>query len=163
MMTQAISLSKKPHIIVCSPGRLVDHLENTKGFHLKNLKFLVLDEADRLLNMDFEESINKVLKVIPKERTTFLFSATMTSKVPFSAALKHYHLEVITFLRFAHFSGCQVTKSFFEESSQSGSFIKVLFPYLIFFFACLVSSSDFLSYPSSFFAFFFFLILCLIF
>lgn len=81
MMTQAISLSKKPHVIVCSPGRLVDHLENTKGFSLRNLKFLVLDEADRLLNMDFEEPITKVLKVVPKERTTFLFSATMTSKV----------------------------------------------------------------------------------
>ena len=80
-MTQAIALSKKPHIIVCSPGRLVDHLENTKGFNLRNLKFLVMDEADRLLNMDFEEAITKVLKVIPKERTTFLFSATMTSKV----------------------------------------------------------------------------------
>jgi len=81
MMQQAISLSKKPHIIVCSPGRLVDHLENTKGFNLRNIKFLVLDEADRLLNLDFEEAITKVLKVIPKERTTFLFSATMTSKV----------------------------------------------------------------------------------
>jgi len=84
MMAQAISLSKKPHVIVCSPGRLVDHLENTKGFSLRNLQFLVLDEADRLLNLDFEEEITKVLKVIPKERTTFLFSATMTSKVSFS-------------------------------------------------------------------------------
>lgn len=81
MMTQSISLSKNPHVIVCSPGRLVDHLENTKGFSLRNLKFLVLDEADRLLNMDFEEAITKVLKVVPKERTTFLFSATMTTKV----------------------------------------------------------------------------------
>ena len=80
-MTQAISLSKKPHILVCSPGRLVDHLENTKGFALRNLKYLILDEADRLLNMDFEDAITKVLKVIPKERTTFLFSATMTTKV----------------------------------------------------------------------------------
>ncbi|OUM62519.1 hypothetical protein PIROE2DRAFT_67453, partial [Piromyces sp. E2] len=40
MMTQAIALSKKPHVIVCTPGRLVDHLENTKGFNLKHLKYL---------------------------------------------------------------------------------------------------------------------------
>jgi ATP-dependent RNA helicase DDX47/RRP3 len=41
MVDQAIALSKRPHIIVCTPGRLVDHLENTKGFHMKQLRFLV--------------------------------------------------------------------------------------------------------------------------
>jgi ATP-dependent RNA helicase DDX47/RRP3 len=81
MMTQSIALAKKPHIIVATPGRLVDHLQNTKGFSLRTLKFLVLDEADRMLSMDFEEEINKILEVIPRERRTFLFSATMTSKV----------------------------------------------------------------------------------
>jgi ATP-dependent RNA helicase DDX47/RRP3 len=81
MMSQAIALSKKPHIIVASPGRIVDHLENTKGFNLRSLRYLVLDEADRLLNMDFEKEIDQILQVIPKERNTFLFSATMTSKV----------------------------------------------------------------------------------
>ena len=81
MMAQAIALSKRPHVVIATPGRLVDHLENTKGFTLKSIKFLVLDEADRLLNMDFGPEIDKILKVLPKERTTFLFSATMTSKV----------------------------------------------------------------------------------
>ena len=81
MMAQAVLLAKKPHIIVATPGRLVDHLENTKGFNMRSLKFLVMDEADRMLGMDFEEEINKVLQVIPRERTTYLFSATMTSKV----------------------------------------------------------------------------------
>ncbi len=81
MMSQSIALSKNPHIIVCTPGRLVDHLENTKGFNMKNLKYLVMDEADRLLEMDFGAEIEKVLKVIPRERNTFLFSATMTTKV----------------------------------------------------------------------------------
>ncbi|CAM9679985.1 unnamed protein product, partial [Chrysoparadoxa australica] len=61
--------------------RLVDHLENTKGFSLRACKYLVLDEADRMLGMDFEEEINKVLAVLPRERSTYLFSATMTSKV----------------------------------------------------------------------------------
>ncbi|KAJ3117955.1 putative ATP-dependent RNA helicase ddx47 [Phlyctochytrium bullatum] len=80
-VAQAIALAKKPHIIVCTPGRLVDHLENTKGFNLKALKYLVLDEADRLLDLDFGEEIEKVLRVIPRDRRTFLFSATMTTKV----------------------------------------------------------------------------------
>jgi ATP-dependent RNA helicase DDX47/RRP3 len=81
MVSQAISLSKNPHIVIGTPGRVVDHLTNTKGFHLKNLKFLIFDEADRLLDLDFEKQINQLLSVIPKKRSTFLFSATMTSKV----------------------------------------------------------------------------------
>ncbi|KAL7752265.1 ribosomal RNA processing protein [Sorochytrium milnesiophthora] len=81
MVSQAIALSKKPHIVICTPGRLADHLENTKGFSLRTLKYLVMDEADRLLDMDFGPKIEEILKVIPKERRTFLFSATMTDKV----------------------------------------------------------------------------------
>jgi ATP-dependent RNA helicase DDX47/RRP3 len=81
MVTQAITLAKKPHVIVATPGRLVDHLQNTKGFSLRTLKYLVMDEADRMLSMDFEEEINTILAAIPRERRTFLFSATMTSKV----------------------------------------------------------------------------------
>ena len=95
MMSQSVALSKRPHVIVATPGRLMDHLENTKGFSLKALKYLVslesrfnatannqiMDEADRLLDMDFGPIIDKILKVIPKERNTYLFSATMTTKV----------------------------------------------------------------------------------
>lgn len=44
-------------LLVATPGRLVDHLENTKGFNLRALKFLVMDEADRILNMDFETEV----------------------------------------------------------------------------------------------------------
>lgn len=53
-MKQVIELSKKPSVIVGTPGRLLDHLTNTKGFNLNKLKYLVLDEADKLLNKDFE-------------------------------------------------------------------------------------------------------------
>jgi len=80
-MAQSIALAKKPHVVVATPGRLVDHLENTKGFHLRSCKYLILDEADRMLSMDFEEEINQILEIIPRSRTTFLFSATMTTKV----------------------------------------------------------------------------------
>lgn len=63
---QAVALGKAPHIVVGTPGRVVDHLSNTKGFSLKLLKHLVLDEADRLLHMDFEQEIDQILKVAPK-------------------------------------------------------------------------------------------------
>ncbi|KAG6829744.1 ribosomal RNA processing protein [Tricholoma furcatifolium] len=78
---QALRLARKPHIIVATPGRLIDHLKSTKGFSLRQLKHLVLDEADRLLDLDFKEAITDILKVIPKERCTYLFSATMTANV----------------------------------------------------------------------------------
>uniref|UniRef100_A0A1Q3FVW2 RNA helicase n=1 Tax=Culex tarsalis TaxID=7177 RepID=A0A1Q3FVW2_CULTA len=81
MVSQALQLARKPHIIIATPGRLVDHLENTKGFNLKAVKYLVMDEADRILNLDFEVELDKILKVLPRERRTFLFSATMTKKV----------------------------------------------------------------------------------
>lgn len=78
---QSIALGKRPNIVVATPGRLVDHLSNTKGFSLRTLKFLVLDEADRLLNEDFEKTLDEILNVIPRDRRTYLFSATMTKKV----------------------------------------------------------------------------------
>ncbi|KAE8352548.1 ATP-dependent rRNA helicase rrp3 [Aspergillus coremiiformis] len=81
LVSQQIALGKKPHIVVATPGRLLDHLENTKGFSLRNLKYLVMDEADRLLDMDFGPILDKILKVLPRERRTYLFSATMSSKV----------------------------------------------------------------------------------
>ncbi|CAF2129397.1 hypothetical protein BRARA_C04220 [Brassica rapa] len=80
-MQQTIALGKRPHVIVATPGRLWDHMSDTKGFSLKTLKYLVLDEADRLLNEDFEKSLNQILEEIPRDRKTYLFSATMTKKV----------------------------------------------------------------------------------
>ncbi|KAK2394666.1 DEAD-box ATP-dependent RNA helicase [Trifolium repens] len=81
IVQQSIEIAKRPHIIVGTPGRVLDHLKQTKGFSLGRLKFLVLDEADRLLNEDFETQLNEILEFIPSKRRTFLFSATMTKKV----------------------------------------------------------------------------------
>ncbi|KAI0509324.1 DEAD-domain-containing protein [Xylaria bambusicola] len=81
MVQQAVALSKRPHIVVATPGRLLDHLEKTKGFKLNSLKYLVIDEGDKLLDMDFGPVIDKLLKFLPRERRTFLFSATISSKV----------------------------------------------------------------------------------
>ena len=83
MVQQAVTLGKMPHVIIATPGRLMDHLQNTKGFTLKKtLKYLVMDEADCILNMDFEKEVNQILANIPKAgRRNMLFSATMTKKV----------------------------------------------------------------------------------
>jgi ATP-dependent RNA helicase DDX47/RRP3 len=82
MIPQSIALGKKPHVVIATPGRLLDHLENTKGFSLRQLKYLVMDEADRLLDLDFGPILDKILKILPKEgRKTYLFSATMSNKV----------------------------------------------------------------------------------
>jgi len=54
MITRSLNLAKKPHIIIATPGRLVDHLKTTKGFNLKALKYLAMNEAGRIPNMDFE-------------------------------------------------------------------------------------------------------------
>jgi ATP-dependent RNA helicase DDX47/RRP3 len=81
MTQQSIALGRNPHILVATPGRLLDHLTNTKGFNLRRLQCLVLDEADRMLSLDFEQELNEILQVIPEKRQTLLFSATMTSKV----------------------------------------------------------------------------------
>lgn len=81
MVSQSIALGKKPHVVVATPGRLLDHLEKTKGFSLRSLKYLVMDEADRLLDLDFGPILDKILKFLPRERRTYLFSATMSSKV----------------------------------------------------------------------------------
>jgi len=79
---QAMNLSRnRPHIIVGTPGRVADHLENTKGFNLKGIKYLILDEADKLLEMDFEKQINQIVGAAPRTRSTYLYSATMTNKV----------------------------------------------------------------------------------
>ena len=81
MTQQSIALGRNPHVVVATPGRLLDHLTNTKGFNLRKLQYLVLDEADRMLSLDFEAELNELLQVIPTDRRTLLFSATMTSKV----------------------------------------------------------------------------------
>eukprot|EP01059_Diplonema_ambulator_P014413 TRINITY_DN25314_c0_g1_i1.p1 TRINITY_DN25314_c0_g1~~TRINITY_DN25314_c0_g1_i1.p1 ORF type:complete len:464 (+),score=201.66 TRINITY_DN25314_c0_g1_i1:52-1443(+) len=78
---QAVELSKRPHVIAGTPGRVKEHLEATKGFNLRKLEFFILDEADQMLAMDYEKELTAILEEIPKNRQTSLFSATMTSRV----------------------------------------------------------------------------------
>ncbi|XP_059142196.1 ATP-dependent RNA helicase DDX18-like [Physella acuta] len=77
---EAKKLSKGINILVATPGRLLDHLQNTKDFLYKNLQCLIIDEADRILDMGFEEEMKQIIKLLPKKRQTMLFSATPTRK-----------------------------------------------------------------------------------
>ncbi|THV07559.1 DEAD-domain-containing protein, partial [Dendrothele bispora CBS 962.96] len=79
---EADKLKKGVNLVVATPGRLLDHLENTKGFVYRNLKALVIDEADRILEIGFEEEMKKIIAILPNEnRQSMLFSATQTTKV----------------------------------------------------------------------------------
>ncbi|AUD62647.1 hypothetical protein BK010_03230 [Tenericutes bacterium MO-XQ] len=70
------ALQNHPHIVVATPGRAIDHLER-KTMDLSHLEMLVMDEADEMLKMGFQEDLEKLLKDTPQERQTALFSATM--------------------------------------------------------------------------------------
>ncbi|CAI2182327.1 8449_t:CDS:2 [Funneliformis geosporum] len=75
-------ITKGVNLLIATPGRLLDHLQNTKGFIYKNLKALVIDEADRILEIGFEDEMKQIIKLLPKEnRQSMLFSATQTTKV----------------------------------------------------------------------------------
>jgi ATP-dependent RNA helicase RhlE len=74
------ALKKGVDIVVCTPGRMISHL--TMGYvNFQNLKFLVLDEADRMLDMGFYDDIMKIINQLPRERQSLLFSATMPGRI----------------------------------------------------------------------------------
>ena len=80
MGKQLRALKTNPHIIIATPGRLIDHIEH-KSINLSNVHILVLDEADRMLDMGFAPQIKKILDTIPAQRQTLLFSATMPDAI----------------------------------------------------------------------------------
>ena len=81
MQQQAISLRSRPDIVVATPNRMIDHLKNTQSVDLDDMSTLVLDEADRLLELGFAEQVKEVISHCPGRRQTLLFSATMTEEV----------------------------------------------------------------------------------
>ena len=80
MQKQQKQMRKNPRLIVGTPGRINDHLKR-KTLRLNNTSFLVLDEADRMLDMGFTPQINQVLETVPKKHQTLLFSATLPSDI----------------------------------------------------------------------------------
>ena len=79
---EAVKLAKGVNLLIATPGRLLDHLHNTPGFISKNLKCLVIDEADRILEVGFADEMKAIIRILPsEERQTSLFSATQTTAI----------------------------------------------------------------------------------
>mmetsp|Transcript_19229 Transcript_19229/g.27521 ORF Transcript_19229/g.27521 Transcript_19229/m.27521 type:complete len:857 (+) Transcript_19229:1298-3868(+) len=78
---QEAELRNRPDVVVCTPGRILDHLRNSHSVTLDDLDVLVLDEVDKLLDMGFQEEVEQLVRHCPLNRQTMLFSATMTPKV----------------------------------------------------------------------------------
>jgi ATP-independent RNA helicase DbpA len=77
---ETASLQQAPHVVVATPGRLLDHFER-RTIIPNQLKTLVLDEADKLLELGFQDELVEIVKRLPRRRQTLLFSATMSDKV----------------------------------------------------------------------------------
>jgi ATP-dependent RNA helicase RhlE len=77
---QLIKLKKGVDIVVATPGRLLDHISQ-KNIDLRDVEFLILDEADRMLDMGFINDIKKILAILPKQKQTLLFSATYSDEI----------------------------------------------------------------------------------
>src|SRR3989344_3109221 len=92
MQPQIDALSRNPHVIIATPGRLIDHLER-KITRLDRVDILVLDEADRMLDMGFLPQIKRILHAVPKERQTMLFSATLSQEI-MTIASQHMKLPI---------------------------------------------------------------------
>ncbi len=111
MRPQIESLRKNPHVIVATPGRLIDHLER-KTADLSDVRILVLDEADRMLDMGFLPQINRILRTVPKDRQTMLFSATMPEAIVGIAA-QHMKMPVRVEIAKAGTAASTVTQELF--------------------------------------------------
>ncbi|OZJ04296.1 hypothetical protein BZG36_02576 [Bifiguratus adelaidae] len=82
MMSQALALSRRPHVIIATPGRLRDHIRSSaNAVNLSRCRFLVLDEADRLLSDTFADDLEVILNEIPEKRQTLLFTATISDSI----------------------------------------------------------------------------------
>ncbi|KAM3504245.1 hypothetical protein MY10362_003679 [Beauveria mimosiformis] len=72
---------ERMNILVCTPGRMLQHLDQTAGLDVNNLQLLVLDEADRIMDMGFQAAVDALVEHLPRERQTLMFSATQSKKV----------------------------------------------------------------------------------
>lgn len=87
MRAQEAELRARPDIVVCTPGRMLDHLMNTQSVAFDDLEILVMDEVDQLVDLGFAAEVEQLVKECPRQRQTLLFSATMTAKVDALAQL----------------------------------------------------------------------------
>ncbi|XP_073680823.1 probable ATP-dependent RNA helicase DDX10 [Garra rufa] len=94
----------RTNIVICTPGRLLQHMDETVTFHALDLHMLVLDEADRILDMGFADTLNAIIENLPKTRQTLLFSATQTKSVKDLARLSLKNPEYVWVHEQAKFS-----------------------------------------------------------
>ena len=92
------------NILVCTPGRLLQHMDQSVGFSCDNLQVLVLDEADRIMDMGFQNTVNAIIENLPRQRQTLLFSATQTRSVKDLARLSLKDPEYVAVHEKAEFS-----------------------------------------------------------
>ncbi len=125
MAPQRRSLERQPRVIVATPGRLIDHLER-RTVSLADVQILVLDEADRMLDMGFAPQINRILAAVPKKRQMMLFSATMPEEI---LALARREMQVPIHVEVAP-SGTApakvVQEMFFVEKGAKTQLLKVM-------------------------------------
>lgn len=78
---QEQSLKSRPDIVIATPGRFIDHIRNSASFNVDFVEILVLDEADRMLEEGFHDELSEIMSLLPSQRQTLLFSATMNSRI----------------------------------------------------------------------------------
>ncbi|CAF4763083.1 unnamed protein product [Pieris macdunnoughi] len=110
-LEESLKLAKRPHIVVAMPGRLADHITGCDTFSLKKIKYLVLDEADRLFSESFEENLKTIFSALNPKRQNLLFSATITDDVSESSLLPLNKEKLVTWSE----SDPQLTVSTLEQ------------------------------------------------
>lgn len=118
MSRQFAALRAKPQIVVATPGRLLDHLKR-KSIQLNQIRMVVLDEADRMLDMGFRDDLQMILSKTPKERQTLLFSATMSKQIKAIAQEYQKDPQYITVAAQGNASRGNV-QQFFAETPEKG-------------------------------------------
>ena len=122
---QRYALEKKPRVIIATPGRLIDFIEQ-RIINLSDIEILVLDEADRMLDMGFAPQINKILGLLPKKRQTMLFSATMPKEIVVIAQ-RHMELPVQVEIARSGTAAEKVTQEvFFVDRGAKSRLLEVL-------------------------------------
>lgn len=117
MEPQVAALRKNPRVIIATPGRLLDHMKQW-NIIFDDLRMLVLDEADRMLDMGFAPQIDKLLRFLPKRRQTMLFSATMPKEIMAMAA-QHMRLPVCVEIAPSGTAAESVTHELFIVSKEN--------------------------------------------